>query len=46
MKAGEQAMPIPYRDADEVEDLGAAGYLKIESSPVGPGYLEIGRAHV
>ena len=28
-------MPIPYRDADEVEELGAAGFLKIEegSSP-------------
>lgn len=23
-------MPIPYRDADEVEELGAAGFLKIE----------------
>lgn len=32
-------MSIPYRDADEVEEWGAAGYLKIESSPGGPGYL-------
>jgi len=23
-------LPIPYRDADEVEELGAAGFLKIE----------------
>lgn len=23
-------MPIPYRDADDVEELGAAGFLKIE----------------
>jgi hypothetical protein len=23
-------MPVPYRDADEVEELGAAGFLKIE----------------
>lgn len=32
-------MPIPYRDADEVEELGTAGYLKIVSSPGGSGYL-------
>jgi hypothetical protein len=25
-------MPIPFRDADEVEELGAAGYLKIDTS--------------
>lgn len=25
-------MPIPFRDADEVEALGAAGYLKIDAS--------------
>ncbi len=32
-------MPIPYRDADEVEEWGEAGFLKIESSSVGSGYL-------
>ncbi len=26
-------MPIPFRDADEVEELGAAGFLKIENGP-------------
>jgi len=25
-------MPIPFRDADEIEELGVAGYLKLESS--------------
>ena len=25
-------MPVPFRDADEVEELGAAGYLKIDAS--------------
>ncbi|MBM4462016.1 MAG: hypothetical protein FJ012_01610 [Chloroflexi bacterium] len=28
-------MPIPFRDADEVEELGAAGYLKIDASDDG-----------
>lgn len=28
-------MPIPFRDADEIEELGAAGYLKIDASPDG-----------
>lgn len=28
-------MPIPFRDTDEVEELGAAGYLKIDASPNG-----------
>ena len=32
-------MPIPYRDADDLNELGAAGYLKIEPSSGGPGYL-------
>ena len=32
-------MPIPFRDADELEELGAAGYLKIEPSATEPGYL-------
>lgn len=29
---GSVEMPIPFRDADEVEALGAAGYLKIDAS--------------
>jgi len=32
-------MPIPYRDADDLNELGAAGYLKIEPSSAGSGYL-------
>ena len=28
-------MPVPFRDADEVEELGAAGYLKIDASADG-----------
>jgi hypothetical protein len=32
-------MPIPYRDADELSDLGIAGYLKIEPVQEGSGYL-------
>ena len=32
-------MPIPYRDADDLNELGTAGYLKIEPSSVGSGYL-------
>ena len=32
-------MPIPFRDADELEELGAAGYLKIEPLPAGAGFL-------
>ena len=32
-------MPIPYRDADDLNELGTAGYLKIEPSPGGSGYL-------
>lgn len=32
-------MPIPYRDADELDELGTAGYLKIEPAAGGSGYL-------
>jgi len=32
-------MPIPYRDADDLSELGTAGYLKIEPSSAGSGYL-------
>ncbi len=32
-------MPIPYRDADELEELGTAGYLKIEPLAAGSGFL-------
>ena len=32
-------MPIPYRDADELEELGTAGYLKIEPLAIGAGFL-------
>ena len=32
-------MPIPYRDTDDLNELGAAGYLKIEPSSAGSGYL-------
>lgn len=32
-------MPIPYSDADELEELGTAAYLKIEPSSAGSGYL-------
>ena len=32
-------MPIPYRDADDLNEVGIAGYLKIEPSSVGSGYL-------
>lgn len=32
-------MPIPFRDADEVEELGAAGYLKIDASDDGRVFL-------
>jgi hypothetical protein len=32
-------MPIPYRDADELEELGTAGYLKIEPLSAGSGFL-------
>ena len=28
-------MPIPFRDADEVDELGAAGYVKITTSADG-----------
>lgn len=31
-------MPIPYRDADDLDELGVAGYLKIEPLSVGYGY--------
>lgn len=31
-------MPIPFRDNDEIEELGAAGYLKIETSSAPSGY--------
>jgi len=32
-------MSIPYRDADELDELGTVGYLKIEPLPGGAGYL-------
>jgi hypothetical protein len=32
-------MPIPYRAADDLDELGAVGYLKIESVTDGSGYL-------
>jgi hypothetical protein len=32
-------MPIPYRDADDLDELGTVGYLKIEPVAGGPGYL-------
>ena len=32
-------MPIPYRDADELEEMGTAAYLKIEPSSTSSGYL-------
>lgn len=32
-------MPIPYRDADELDDLGIAGYLKIKQSEEESGFL-------
>jgi hypothetical protein len=32
-------MPIPYRDADELNDLGIAGYLKIQPVQDEAGYL-------
>jgi len=32
-------MPIPYRDADEINDLGIAGYLKIQPIGDAAGYL-------
>jgi hypothetical protein len=32
-------MPIPYRDTDDLNELGIAGYLKIETSSTGSGYL-------
>ena len=32
-------MPIPHRDADDLNELGAAGYLKIEPTSIGAGYL-------
>ena len=32
-------MPIPYRDADELDDLGTAGYLTIQPAQAGSGYL-------
>lgn len=32
-------MPIPYRDADEISDLGIAGYLKVQHIEKGNGYL-------
>ncbi len=34
-------MPIPYRDADDLNELGTAGYLKIEPSSAGSGYLGV-----
>src|SRR5262245_41648641 len=32
-------MPIPYRDADDLDELGTVGYLKIEPLAGGSGYL-------
>lgn len=32
-------MPVPFRDAEEVAELGAAGYLKIDASPDGGEFL-------
>ncbi|MDI9571400.1 MAG: hypothetical protein QM278_11930 [Pseudomonadota bacterium] len=32
-------MPIPYRDADELDDLGLAGYLKIQPRQDSSGFL-------
>ncbi|MCC6177986.1 MAG: hypothetical protein IT305_22015 [Chloroflexi bacterium] len=32
-------MPIPFRDADDVEELGAAGFLKVERAGSGTLYL-------
>ena len=32
-------MPIPFRDSDDLNELGTAGYLKIEPSSAGFGYL-------
>lgn len=32
-------MPIPFRDADDLEDLGQAAFLKVEAAPGGGGYL-------
>jgi hypothetical protein len=32
-------MPIPYRDADDLEELGTVAYLKIEPLPSNAGYL-------
>jgi hypothetical protein len=32
-------MPIPYRDADDLEELGTVAYLKIEPAAGGSGYL-------
>ena len=31
-------MPIPFRDQDDVEDLGAAAFLRVETDPDRPGY--------
>lgn len=31
-------MPIPFRDNDELDELGTAGYLKIEAESDGSGY--------
>ena len=32
-------MPIPYRDADDINELGMAAYLKIKPTITGSGYL-------
>lgn len=32
-------MPIPFRDADDVEELGSAAFLKLERSESGTAYL-------
>ncbi|MEJ7811199.1 MAG: hypothetical protein WKG32_12370 [Gemmatimonadaceae bacterium] len=32
-------MPIPYREASDLDALGAAGYFKVDPAPLVPGYL-------
>lgn len=31
-------MPVPFRDQDDIEDLGLAGFLRIETDPDRPGF--------
>jgi len=37
-RAEDRIMPIPFRDTDDVEELGSAGYLKIHATPDGGRY--------